>query len=226
MTVKPLQLRLRAKKLGVLIADARIAAGKQIAECAWAIGVQPSVFESYELGQEAPSLPELELLANYLLVPLDHFWEESSLLSVDRSGHGVEIENQIANRKKVIAESLLRIRADSEMTLEDVAGQFALEPDQLEAYEFGEASVPIPILEALTNLYGASLMDYYADSSPPVKLDDQDRLVEEYMQLPAELRTFVSLPVNRPYLEMAQKLSNMSVEKLRAVAEVLLEITL
>ena len=50
MTVNPLQIRLRAKKLGVLIADARIAAGKQITECARAIGVQPSEFENYELG--------------------------------------------------------------------------------------------------------------------------------------------------------------------------------
>lgn len=226
MTVNPLQLRLRAKKLGVLIADARIAAGKQIAECARAIGVQPSEFENYELGQEAPSLPELELLANYLLVPLDHFWEDSSLLSIDRSSHGIEIDNQIATRNVVIAGSLHRIRIEAEISLEDAAGQLGLDPDQLEAFESGEAPVPLPILEALANNYGASLVDYYDESGPPGNLDDQDRLVQEYRQLPPDLRTFVATPVNRPYLEMAQKLSNMSVEKLRAVAEVLLEITL
>jgi hypothetical protein len=44
--------------------------------------------------------------------------------------------------------------------------------------------------------------------------------------MPVELRQFVAQPVNRPYLELARKLSHMSTEKLRSVAEDLLEITL
>jgi hypothetical protein len=43
--------------------------------------------------------------------------------------------------------------------------------------------------------------------------------------MPMELREFVSLPVNRPYLELAMKLSGMSRDKLRSVAENLLDIT-
>ena len=41
-----------------------------------------------------------------------------------------------------------------------------------------------------------------------------------------ELQGFVCKPINRPYLELAVRLSEMSVEKLRGVAEGLLEITL
>jgi hypothetical protein len=44
--------------------------------------------------------------------------------------------------------------------------------------------------------------------------------------MPSELQSFVVKPINQPYLELAQRLSEMSVEKLRAVAEGLLEITL
>jgi hypothetical protein len=44
--------------------------------------------------------------------------------------------------------------------------------------------------------------------------------------MPVDLQTFVSKPINRPYLELAQRLSEMSVDKLRSVAEGLLEITL
>ena len=40
------------------------------------------------------------------------------------------------------------------------------------------------------------------------------------------MQQFVSKPVNQPYLELAQRLSEMSVERLRSVAEGLLEITL
>jgi hypothetical protein len=43
--------------------------------------------------------------------------------------------------------------------------------------------------------------------------------------LPLEVRQFVATPVNRPYLELAMKLSSMSRDKLRAVAENLLDIT-
>jgi hypothetical protein len=40
------------------------------------------------------------------------------------------------------------------------------------------------------------------------------------------MQEFACKPVNRPYLELAMKLSNMSTEKLRSVAEDLLDITL
>ena len=41
-----------------------------------------------------------------------------------------------------------------------------------------------------------------------------------------DIQNFVCQPVNRPYLELAMKLSSMSREKLRSVAEGLLDITL
>jgi len=39
------------------------------------------------------------------------------------------------------------------------------------------------------------------------------------------VRAFISKPVNLPYLELAMRLSDLSAEKLRGVAEGLLEIT-
>ena len=50
-------------------------------------------------------------------------------------------------------------------------------------------------------------------------------LNEKFAQLPTKMKDFVSKPVNRPYLELAMRLSELSVEKLRTVAESLLEIT-
>jgi len=43
--------------------------------------------------------------------------------------------------------------------------------------------------------------------------------------MPVEMQVFVSKPINRPYLELAIRLSEMSVDRLRSVAEGLLEIT-
>jgi hypothetical protein len=78
----------------------------------------------------------------------------------------------------------------------------------------------------VSELLGTSA-DHFLDpkGSVGVKFAHQ-KLVEALMDLPQELREFVSKPVNRPYLELAQRLSEVSVEKLRSVAEGLLEITL
>jgi hypothetical protein len=53
-----------------------------------------------------------------------------------------------------------------------------------------------------------------------------EEAVQHFLEMPVELRQFVVMPVNRPYLELAMKLSNMSRDKLRSVAEDLLDITL
>jgi hypothetical protein len=52
-----------------------------------------------------------------------------------------------------------------------------------------------------------------------------EEAIRDFLRLPLELRQFVAMPVNRPYLELAMKLSNMSKDKLRSVAEDLLDIT-
>ena len=59
-------ITLRARKLGVLMRDARIAARRSPDDCARAIGVSRGVLRAYEEGRRAPSLPELEILAYYL----------------------------------------------------------------------------------------------------------------------------------------------------------------
>ena len=51
-------------------------------------------------------------------------------------------------------------------------------------------------------------------------------VIINFIELPIELQEFILKPVNQPYLEIAQKLSRMSVDKMRDVAEGLLDITL
>ncbi|MGW8249305.1 MAG: helix-turn-helix domain-containing protein [Anaerolineales bacterium] len=209
-----------------MIADARVSAGKQVAECARAIGVQPAVFEQYELGMESPSLPELELLAYFLYVPLDHFLGNSALLSPDSASINANVFQQLEDRNRSIGSLLHARREEADLSQEALAAQLGLQVEQLDAYERGEQSIPIPVLEAMTKISGEPLSAYYDQDSPYRKIDNQDQLFQEYLQLPPDIRMFVTKPVNRPYLELAQKLSDMSVEKLRSVAEVLLEITL
>ena len=74
MTVNPLLKIIRAKKLGILIRDARIKSGKSIENCAQAMGLSPEELTAIEFGDMPATLPELEMLAYFLEVPLEHFW--------------------------------------------------------------------------------------------------------------------------------------------------------
>jgi hypothetical protein len=65
------------------------------------------------------------------------------------------------------------------------------------------------------------------DQSGPIGLwMSRQKAIQEFLQLPPDLQDFVCKPINRPYLDLAIKLSGMSTDKLRAVAEDLLDITL
>jgi hypothetical protein len=54
----------------------------------------------------------------------------------------------------------------------------------------------------------------------------RQKAIQDFLQLPPDLQEFVCKPINRPYLDLAIKLSGMSTDKLRGVAEDLLDITL
>jgi hypothetical protein len=49
--------------------------------------------------------------------------------------------------------------------------------------------------------------------------------IEKFLGLDPDVRQFICAPVNSPYITLAKRLSQMSVEKLRSIAETLLEIT-
>src|SRR5262245_44441861 len=71
--------RIRAKMIGVLLMDARVKAGRSLEDCARTLRTSPEQLERWEFGEEAPSLPQLELLAFYLGVPVSHFWGMDTL---------------------------------------------------------------------------------------------------------------------------------------------------
>jgi hypothetical protein len=71
-----------------------------------------------------------------------------------------------------------------------------------------------------------SMRDFRDQSGPVGRWAIQKKALEDFSELPLEMQQFISKPVNLPYLELAQRLSEMSVDRLRGVAEGLLEITL
>jgi transcriptional regulator with XRE-family HTH domain len=225
MTPNPILKTIRTKKLGVLIRDARLANGKSLEECALTIGVTPDRFEMFEYGMEPPSLPELELLAYTLKVPLEHFWG-NELLKKNGKTAPLDAAQVKVLRQKMIGALVRKARIEAGLSVIEAAAEANLSEAQLQAYELGEQAIPIPDLEILSQVLNKTVFEFQDRHSPVGHWFAEQKTAQEFNDLPVELQGFVCKPINRPYLELAVRLSEMSVEKLRGVAEGLLEITL
>ncbi len=221
-----IQVTLRTRKLGVLIRDARLAAHKNIKECAEAIGVTGGIFRAYEEGRRAPSLPELEVLAFYLSLPVKHFWGKEARSDDASPTAPLDLFTLAGLRQRMVGALLRQERMKASISLKALAEQAGIPSGRLNAYELGQRPIPLPELEGLIALLGGQIENFLDKTGPIGKWMSQERIIQDFLLLPPELQAFVSKPVNRPYLELALTLSGLSAEKLRSVAESLLDITL
>jgi len=226
MDNRPIAAVIRSKKLGILIQSARSSAGKSIEECAAGLNISSEQMELFEGGEVSPSLPELEALAFYLKVPLDYFWGREVIDAIQKEPQVFEKDRLMRLRNRVIGASLRKARLEAGMTSLELANTVSIDEEQLNQYELGAESIPLPELELLANNVNSTIRDFQ-DSRGPIGIwIRQQRVMQHFDDLSPELQDFISKPINRPYLEISQRLSEMSVEKLRVVAEGLLEITL
>jgi transcriptional regulator with XRE-family HTH domain len=221
-----MSLTLRGKKLGVLLRSARLHLGKSVEFCAQAIGVPAEQYLAFELGEQCPSLPEIEVLAFALGLPLDYFWGAISL-SEDQDGKNKFNVNQLlALRQRMVGVFLRKTRSEAQLSLDALAEKSGVSAEKIAAYESGVLPIPLPELEALAMGLNTSIRKFQDKSSQVGKWLSQQRHITGFADLSPELQAFVAKPINQPYLELAVRLSEMSVERLRGVAEGLLEITL
>ena len=220
------QIALRTKKLGVLIRDARLVARRSPEECAKAMGVTRGMLRAYEEGRRAPSLSEIETLAYFLHLPMDHFWGKSAVSDEAPQAEPRALPQLSQLRQRMIGALLRQERNNSSLSMKILSQETGIPAARIKAYELGERPIPLPELEALVTALSARVEAFFDQSGPIGQWMTEQRSMKQFMDLPDELQAFVSQPVNRPYLELAVKLSSMSSEKLRSVAEGLLDITL
>jgi transcriptional regulator with XRE-family HTH domain len=218
-------VKLRGKILGTLIREARETVGKTVEECAQALGVSGEEFQALENGNNPPSLPELEVIAFFLDVPLEHFWENKALSDEEAPNTIAQVSELMLIRNRMIGALIRQARLEADLSLEALSQQIVIPVEQLVAFEMGKVAVPIPDLELLSSTLNRSIREFQDRHGPVGRWAIQRRVIHDFLEMPEELQEFASKPLNRPYLELAQRLSEMSVEKLRAVAEGLLEIT-
>jgi transcriptional regulator with XRE-family HTH domain len=219
------QITIRAKKLGILIRDARIASRLSIKECASAINVTNGVFKAYEEGRKAPSLPELEILVYYLELPINHFWSNEALSDAPSRIDELNLPRLTELRHRMIGALLRQERMDASLSMKAVAEQTGISTGRLKRYEMGERPIPLPELEVILKVLGGRIETFFDQGGPIGQWMIQQKAVQQFLDMPVELQNFVCQPVNKPYLDLARKLSEMSTDKLRSVAEDLLDIT-
>jgi len=220
------QITIRTKKLGVLIRDARLAARRSVQECAEALGIRKSIFRAYEEGIKSPSLPELETLVYYLDLPMDHFWGKTTKSESPSRHTKLDLPKLLAVRQRKIGALLRQERMKTSISIRNLAHETGIASSRIKAYELGERPIPLPELEVLVRTLGGRIESFFDRNGPIGQWMISEETIQQFLEMPMELREFVAMPVNRPYLELAMKLSNMSRDKLRSVAEDLLDITL
>lgn len=218
-------LVLRAKIIGVLLRDARLAVGKTPHDCAALLSLNASSYSAYELGAKPISLPELELLAYYFDIPLSHFWGADIISDDQERTSNLKTAELIALRQRIIGTQLREARLNRDMSLKELAASVGVTPARIKTYEFGEEPVPIPELEALGWVLGLRIDSFFESSGPVGEWDASRRSFEKFKDLPPEVRDFVTNPSNELYVRVAMRLANMPTDKLRDVAATILDIT-
>ena len=221
-----LAISILSKKMGVLLKVARTRRGESKKSCGDILGVSSRTISKFESGEKSPSLPELEVLAYYLDIPLEKFWEDTAPDHLDRMKVLTNLEKRLELRNLKIGTTLRKFRQEAKLSMKEVADKLGITTYRLKSYEKGIFPVPVAELNALAHLYDHQLSDLVVDSGPIADWTRSKQVENALGDLPVDLQDFILKPVNRPYLEIAIKLSKMSVDQMRDVAERLLDITL
>jgi transcriptional regulator with XRE-family HTH domain len=228
-TLKPADpaesFRIRGKMVGVLVRDARQNAGRTLEECARKLQVSPEQIEQWELGDSTPSLPQLELLAYYLDVPVTHFWGTNTLEASHQDYSRLQME-YMALRDRMIGALLRQAREALELSQDELSERSAVPVEQINAYEFGELPIPMHELTVLANGLKKNI-NYFLESSSHIgELLTLREEWKHFIQLPDEVRQFAANPINVGFIEIAMLFSQMPTDRLRRVGESVLNITM
>ncbi len=218
---------LRTRILGVLIRDARTAHGNTPAEVAEHLHVSEDEVRDWEYGRSAPSLPQLEMLAYFVDVPVSHFWSNQTFAAQEETRTvppPAEEYNLI--RDRVIGLRLMIARKEAKLSLEELAKASGLSVARVDSYEHGAEPIPFPALTALASAVRQSVSYFLEETGRVGNWLSLQEEYERFCKLPEEIRAFVIQPTNQPFIEIAMRLSQMPLKELRTVAEKILDITL
>ncbi|MFZ4826303.1 MAG: helix-turn-helix domain-containing protein [Phototrophicaceae bacterium] len=217
---------LRARMLGVLIRDARMKASRIEADCAHVVGVSQATFSNWEFGDESPTLPQLEVLANFLNIPISHFWSQKTLVNDSNTSITQTQHTYFEIRDRMIGLMLRQAREQANLSVAELAHESGVDAQIIAQYELGELPIPMHHLNALANEVNKNIsyfLDYSGQVGELLAIQEQWK---HFSQLPEDVRAFAANPVNVGFIEIAVMLSKMPTDKLRSVGASIVDITM
>lgn len=217
---------LQNKIVGAAVRTARTRADMSIELCAEAISLSPEEMAQAEMGELGLTLPQIEVLAHLLDVPITYLLGETELPEEDKTSDTLPYENVMIIRAKIIGVLLRQARLNQGRSLDDVAAIIGYTPEDLARIELGEMTLPMVELRALAEALNLPFETFLDEDIIPLTAAQRDaRDLRRLAHLPADVREFILKPINTPYLQIAMNLSTMPAESLRQIASGLLEIT-
>lgn len=218
--------QIRTKKLGLLIYDARQPSGKTLSECAAQSGIALQRLTDIENGSVSPTLPEVEVLAYLYQLPLEHFWGDKVLTEAIEQNQSSKFQQLLTIRNRLIGTSIKNKISEKGISEQDFAQKLDIPLEDFQTYQAGDVQIPVPLLERIAKALDTRIEDFFDTHGIIGQWRKELSSSQKIKEMPDELREFVSKPINIPYIELAIRLSELDVNRLRSVAEGLLEITL
>jgi transcriptional regulator with XRE-family HTH domain len=169
-------------------------------------------------------LPQLEVLAYFLGLPINYFWDKDAISEEEEMDRPVDEIMTI--RRKIIGVLLRQARLEAGKSQKQCAEALSCSAGRISQYERGQRDIPLPELEALADFLDAPITHFLEEQTTSIsKETPKGEGVETFAELPPDVRDFVSNPTNALYIRIAMRLSTLSVDALRQIAETLLDIT-
>ena len=214
-------IQLRSKKLGARLKMARQTAGKSLKQLAEVVGLSSGTVSAVEFGSNSLSLPELELLAFYLRVPLTRFWDEDASSDETSPVDNLDTDKLLAERHRTVAALLRQGRSEKNLSQKELAQRTGISSSRIRRYESGETPVPLPELESLAESLGFTLDDFTDAGGPVGEWITQTKASQQFEELPRDLKEFIANRENHYYMELAQRLSAIPADRLRSLVDTL-----
>jgi len=211
--------------LGVILKDARKAAHQTTREAAESIGMTTSMLSAFESGRRSITLPELEALAYTYDVPIRHFLYNAQFLTENKRDP-INLKRLVPLRQKMIATKLRQLRAEKGMRLSELGKQTGISSRRIKSYEIGRRPITLSDLETLSTALGVEVASFLEPFGPVGEWEINRESDVLFQKLPSDIRHFAAQPIHEPYLRLAMKLSELSADRLRNIAEAILDITL
>lgn len=220
-------LIIRAKKIGLRLTDIREKFRFSVEDIAGALGISPEEVLQAEQGMTCFSLPQLEALSSLYDLPLERLlnWETKGRpVSEDQKDF---LKKSTALHDHILAARLKKARLTQQVSLESLAEYCGLSSKEYSEYENAERPVPYTVLETISKVLNLDTVSILATKTPIPQTKPAEAVQgpTKLSHLPETLQDFVNKPINQPYIELARKLSEFDVNRLRKIAESLLEIT-